>query len=478
VGAKLFLLVFVVLVINLGFLGFLNVRLHRQHLEAARRMSALRLADVVRRSTSHYMLRNDRDALRHIIETIGKEPGITRLRVIDSRGRVAFSTGSETAQRVLSTVTPIHNTPSCATAACHAHPATQDVLGVLELNLSLTEEDRNIRSASRQFAVQSALAIVLTLIAIGLFVWHFVHKPVRVLRAGTERLGQGDLGVQIPVSSKDELGALAKSFNAMSRELDDARARQMIHAEKLTSLGKLAAVVAHEINNPLSGILTYAKLLRKWIERGDALDVRAPEMRDALQLIENESRRCGEIVRNLLAFAREQPLNISDFDVNPVIQQCIKLIEHKLDLGNISANLELARDLPLVRGDAGQVEQLVLALVMNAIEAMPREGNLHIVTASPDGASVVIQIEDDGTGIAPDILPRLFEPFTTTKEEGKGVGLGLAISRAIVDRHHGRIEVKSELGKGTTFTITLPQSPLSARRGEGQGEGHPYQEVA
>jgi hypothetical protein len=157
VGAKLFLVLFVVLLLSLGALGFFNVRLHRRHLEAARRASALRLADVVRRSTSHYMLRNDREALRHIVETIGKEPGITRLRIVDSRGRVAFSTGIEDQQRVLSTVTPILNTPSCATAACHAHPASQKTLGVLELNLSLDEEDRNIRSVTWRFIAQSAL---------------------------------------------------------------------------------------------------------------------------------------------------------------------------------------------------------------------------------------------------------------------------------------------------------------------------------
>jgi signal transduction histidine kinase len=141
--------------------------------------------------------------------------------------------------------------------------------------------------------------------------------------------------------------------------------------------------------------------------------------------------------------------------VNHVVEQCIKLVEHKLDLGSIAANLELANDLPLVRGDAGQLEQLLLALVMNAIEAMPREGNLTITTASPDGASVVITVADDGIGIDAEILPRLFEPFATTKEQA-GLGLGLAISKAIVERHHGTISVKSKPGQGTMFTIALP----------------------
>ena len=502
VGAKLFAVVFLILCLNLGLLGYLNVRLHRRHLEAARLGAAERISGIVRRSTSYSMLRNDRDALHYIIQTLGREPGITRVRITDASGRVGFSTVPaeigrtvsvsraitappprifhESGERRLAVLTPILNEASCSSGACHAHPASQTRLGTLELNLSLAEADAGVRLASLQFITYSALAIFLTLCAIGLFVWRFVHRPVHMLREGTVRLGHGDLGVQLPVLSRDELGALARSFNRMSSQLQSAKEEsnawqqtleervqqktaelrraqdQMIQAEKLTSLGKLAAVVAHEINNPLSGILTYARLLRKWIERGDALEARAPEMRESLQLIENESRRCGEIVRDLLTFARVQPMNVSDFDVNRIVHATIKLVEHKLDLGNIAAHLELQHDLPLLRGDAGQIEQLLLAIVMNAIEAMPREGNLQIVTRADASGAIVIRIADDGAGIPPDILPHLFEPFTTTKEEGKGVGLGLAISRAIVDRHAGTISVRSEVGRGTAFTITLP----------------------
>jgi two-component system NtrC family sensor kinase len=501
-AAKLFLVVFVVLLLALGLLGYANIRLHRQHLEATRLAAAERMSDVVRRSTSYYMLRNDREALRHIVETIGQDRGIDRLRIMNHERRVAFSTRPEEigsivdipganlpsqstsfhsagGHRVLGVTTPILNSPTCASGACHAHPESQVLLGVLNLDLSLATADADVRKATMQFVGYSALTIVLTLVSIGLLVWYFIHEPVRRLRRGTIQLGSGQVGVQIPIRSSDELGGLAASFNEMSRQLEAAREEstalalaledrvhrktaelrraheQMIQVEKLSSLGKLAAVVAHEINNPLSGILTYAKLLRKWVERGDDLQSHATDMRDSLQLIENESRRCGEIVRNLLTFARVQPLNITDFDVNHIVRRTIKLVVHKLELGNIVPHLELAEDLPRMRGDAGQIEQLLLAIIMNAIEAMPREGNLKIVTSAGDD-TVTIRIADDGVGIAADILPRLFEPFMTTKEEGKGVGLGLAISRAIVDRHGGRIEASSQEGQGTTFTITLP----------------------
>ncbi|HET7707032.1 MAG TPA: ATP-binding protein [Thermoanaerobaculia bacterium] len=502
VGAKLFTLVFLVLLLSFGLLGYANVRLHRQQLEVADHANAARINEIIRRSTSYYMMRNDRAALRHTVETIGQQSAIVGLRIYSADGRVAFSTeeadvGARVEKlpsggtrifengeyRVMGIATPIMNTPSCSSAACHAHPAGQQLLGLLETKVSLAAADASVSAGTIQFVVYSAIAILLTLGATALFVWKFVHSPVRELRRGTERLAHGELGVQIPVRSRDEMGTLAVAFNDMSRELCDARneitawthtleervqrktselqraQEQMIQAEKLTSLGKLAAVVAHEINNPLSGILTYAKLMRKWVERGDDLSSRSAEMRDSLALIESESRRCGEIVRSLLMFARAAPMNVTDVDVNKVVRQCVKLVEHKLELGNIVCEMKLQDDLPPVRADGGQIEQLLLALVMNAIDAMPREGVLRLTTAT-EGAKVVMTVEDNGTGIDPALLPRLFEPFATTKEEGKGVGLGLAISQGIVERHHGKIAVDSEPGRGTKFTITLPAEVL------------------
>jgi two-component system NtrC family sensor kinase len=501
IGAKLFAVVFTVLLLTLAALGIATVRLQRLHFERARTASAERISEVIRNSTRYYMLRNDRVALQHIIQTLGSDPSIVNLRIAAPDGHVAFSTkapevGTRSTPapsgvrifqgrggRVLGIGTPIANSATCATAACHAHPASQQILGTLDLDLSLAAADADVRNTSVQFIAYSAVTIVITLLAIALVVWRIVHRPVHRLRLATERLAQGELGMQLPISSHDELGGLARSFNEMSVELHDAREQitawantlekrveeataelraaqdGMIQAEKLASLGKLAAVVAHEINNPLSGVLTYAKLLRKWIERGDGA-LHEAEMRDALQLIESETRRCGEIVRNLLTFARVTPMNVTEVDVNGVIKQCIKLVEHKLQLGNINPDLQLAENLPAVRGDTGQVEQLLLALIMNAIEAMPREGNLRIVTSAPEADNVVITVEDDGIGIPPALLPRLFDPFVTTKEDGKGTGLGLAICRSIIDRHRGKIEVKSEVGRGTAFTIRLPAAAV------------------
>lgn len=483
--AKLFAVMLGVLLLSLGALGFALTRLQRRYLEADRVASATRISEVVRRSTTYSMLHNDRAALQQIVSAIGASSGVLGLRIKDAQGTVAFSsTANEIGRnvasgfsrsRVLNLKTPILNAPTCASAACHAHSPQQKVLGELDIDLSLASADASVRQTTQQFAALAVLVIALTLGTTSVLLGRLVGAPVRALRDGTERLRRGELGVQIPVESCDELGALAWSFNSMSRQVEDARntleqrvqaktaelqiaQRQMIEAEKLTSLGKLAAVVAHEINNPLSGILCDAKLMRKWIERGDSLDAHTTDIRESLQLIESESRRCGELVRNLLTFARVPAMNITDVDLNHLVHQCIKLVSHKMALGNIDAHLQLDEMLPPVRGDAGQLEQLFLALIMNAIDAMPREGELRVNTRT-SGLNAIVQIIDNGTGIDPSLFPRLFDPFVTTKEVGKGVGLGLAISRSIVDRHQGSIDVQSAPGKGTTFTITLPVIP-------------------
>jgi two-component system NtrC family sensor kinase len=239
----------------------------------------------------------------------------------------------------------------------------------------------------------------------------------------------------------------------------------------MASLGKMAAVVAHEVNNPLSGILTYAKLLRKWVANGQVEHEKRDEAMQSLELIAAESRRCGELIKNLLSLSRTAPMNVKSTDLHQVIDCCLLLVRHQLDLTGIELQLKLDDDLPRVPCDPEQIEQVLLALIMNAVDAMPHGGNLWIETRlNHDETEIDIQVRDDGSGIAPDVLPQIFEPFMTTKERGRGVGLGLAISRGIVERHNGRIEVESRLGQGTTFTVTLPvQATASSLVGVDEG---------
>jgi two-component system NtrC family sensor kinase len=518
-SAKLNILLLGAMVVIFALLGYLNVRLHRQHLEQNTLLSAERVSDVIKHSTTDYMLRNDQEGMYQSIKTMASEPGVEKIRIFDQEGRITYTTDSaeqnhvvdKTAEacyachaqsqplarlkrpdrfriyrnsagtRILGIITPIENQPTCSNAACHAHPTEQKILGVLDTNLSLAKADVQVAESSRRMIVYTACALLLIALLSWFFVWQVVGHPVKALERGTERLAAGDLGYQIDVRSQDEIGELAHSFNDMSRQLHaehtenvawthtleqrvEQKTRELkrahehaLHTEKMASIGKMAAVLAHEINNPLSGILTYAKLLHKWIDREDGGRAHRQEICESLDLIASESRRCGDLVKNLLTFSRTTPMNLQPASLNQVVDRSLRLVQHQLDLAGIQVQLQLDPDLPPVLCDAAQIEQVILALVMNALDAMPQGGNLWLVTSfshEPDQARIVVR--DDGLGIPPEILPRIFEPFLTTKETGRGVGLGLAISHSILERHSGSIVVHSEVGRGTTFTLTLP----------------------
>jgi two-component system, NtrC family, sensor kinase len=518
-SAKLISLLLLVMIGIFGLLGYLNIRLHRQHLEAATLTSAERVSDVIKRSTSYYMLRNDREGMYHAMATMADEPGMVRVRIFDQEGRISYSSdpsevghivdkGAEACygcharsqtlarlnrpdrfriyrdgkgQRILGVITPIENQAGCSNGECHAHPAGQQVLGVLDTNLSLAAADTQLGQASRRMLAYTLIALLDISLLSWLFVWRLVGQPLRHLKDGTKELADGNLGYQLKVESRDEVGELATSFNCMSLQLRaaneeivawaktleervDQKTRELkrahehvLHVEKMATIGKMAAVVAHEINNPLSGILTYAKLLRRWIERGEVETSKRQDAEQCLDLIADESRRCGDLVKNLLTFSRTAPMNVQTTDLNSVVDRSVRLIAHQLKLNGVEVHPDLPQDLPRIQCDSGQIEQVVLALVMNAIDAMPHGGNLWLSTRlRADSSEVEIRVRDDGSGIPPDVLPQIFEPFLTTKETGKSVGLGLAVSQNIVEGHRGRIEVESELGKGTTFTVTLP----------------------
>lgn len=518
-SAKLISLLLLVMTGIFALLGYLNIHLHRQHLEAATLTSAERVSDVIKRSTSYYMLRNDREGMYHAMATMADEPGIVRVRIFDNEGRISYSSdtaevghivdkGAEACygchvqsqplaklnrpdrfriyrdgkgQRILAVITPIENQPACSNAACHAHPPEQQVLGVLDANLSLAKTDAQLAQTSRRMVAYTLFALIDISVLTWLFVWRLVGQPIKRLTSGTRELADGNLGYQLEVDSSDEAGELATSFNRMSLQLRsanevivawartleqrvDQKTRELkrahehvLHVEKMATIGKMAAVVAHEINNPLSGILTYAKLIRKWIERGEAQGSKRADAEQCLNLIADESRRCGDLVKNLLTFSRSSPMNRQSTDVNTVVDRSIRLIAPQLEIKNVEVHADLNPDLPRVQCDPGQIEQVVLALSINAIDAMPHGGNLWIATRACDGAEEIeIEVRDDGFGIPDEILPRIFEPFLTTKEGGKSVGLGLAVSHNIIERHSGKIEVQSKQGQGTTFKVTLP----------------------
>lgn len=518
------------MVIIFSVLGYQIIRLHRENLEEATYAAGDRITETIKRSTRYGMLHNRSDVTHQIVGSIGSQPGIEKVSIFNKAGEIKFSTDEteistrvdknaeachachererETAQpgnsiphqlsraertrifsdqfgrRVLSVINPIENEPSCSNSGCHAHSPETKVLGMINVRMSLETVDLAINQSRRRMLVDLFLATSLLSVVFAGLIWWMVHKPVHRLIVGTKRVASGDLDYKIRISSGDEVGKLATSFNRMTGELKRANDEindwtktleervaaktvqlqqahdQVVRVERLASIGKLAAIVAHEINNPLAGILVYAKLLLKRLNREGGSKKEDDEGRRFLEIIADESARCGEIVKGLLQFSRQSKTNPEPSDINEIVQESLRLVHHKLELANIRIDLLLDESLGRVVCDAQQIKQALVALLINACEAIHQDdGVITIETRRLLVRGLTeIRISDTGIGMDQETRQHIFEPFFTTKEQGKGVGLGLAVVYGIVTSHAGDIEVKSEPGKGTTFVIKLPDN--------------------
>ena len=499
--------------------AYFQQRLEQRHLETLVNISAVRVAEIVRSSARHAMMENDRERLYTQIRDLGREPGIRLLRIISEEGLVRHSTEAseigrvvdknaeacygchaqsqpltalnakdrtrtfleKNGSRTLAVILPIENSPDCSNAACHAHPASRKILGVIDAHLALDAVDGQLlehRAQMMGFTV--AAALVVTLSGVG-FVFIFVYRPVRELIYGTLKFARGEMAYRIHVESSDELGLLAQSLNHMAEELSQAysqlqewarrleeRVREktaeletahkgMIQSEKLVSLGKLAATVAHEVNNPLFGMLTYARLTMKEVGKAGLSPEATARVTEYQQIIERESKRCGELMKNLLAFARQAPPQQSVTQLNVVADRARALMTHQYELAQIELRMDLDPALPETYCDAGQMQQVLIILLANACDAIGRGGSVTLGTrALPGGEGVLLSVRDNGPGISEEIQSQIFEPFFSTKDDQHRTGLGLAVARGIVERHGGTITVESVPGQGAEFRVRLP----------------------
>jgi len=248
-----------------------------------------------------------------------------------------------------------------------------------------------------------------------------------------------------------ELNAAYQKLNEYTQQLKDNQ-EQLIQSEKLSSLGQLAASIAHEVNNPLSGVLTYTQLLTKRINSDKFSKESAL---DYLSKMESELTRSTRLVRNLLDFARQSAPELVETDLNDIINRALELTAHSAQLNKVEVVKELDPSLPKLTADPNQLQQVCTNLIVNAIQAMPQGGKLTLLTSLGKG-QLKMEVQDTGYGIAPENMRKLFTPFFSTKKEVKGVGLGLAVSYGIIQRHRGKIDVQSVEGKGSTFTVYLP----------------------
>ncbi|MDP3544507.1 MAG: ATP-binding protein [Elusimicrobiota bacterium] len=616
IGFKLTGAVAATALVTISVFAYVSIRSHERSLLAEVERHANQLSEAVKSGTEYDMLGNQRERIHQSITRVGNQSSIERIRVMNKSGAVIYS--SDAAEigknvdkqaescflchsagrplerleikertrvfrlqpggpRTLGIINPIYNAPSCWTAACHAHPRSQVVLGVLDVTLPLTAIDREIRRAQLEVVIFALSAILALSVIVAFLVKRWVDVPVADLLAATQRVAGGDLRYTIEEKSDDELGMLARSFNNMTAKLSEARL-QLFQSDKLASLGRLAAGVAHEINNPLTGVLTYSSFLLKRTKA-------QPELQEDLKVIVRETLRSREIVKSLLDFARQSVPKKTEADVNEIVARAATVVESQLALNHVKLVLVPDRSIPKAAVDANQIQQVFINLFVNASDAIgPKGGTITVSSAAlslspvgitqikkaqcpkrhslvegevridgkpsvrlkarhdgnegfiylnsmygmgghhygipvddkkelalacPECSSSLIQpnrecprcgapvyafespprglvegcsrkgcpwqrwedvdatgakefvevrVHDDGCGIAKEHLPKIFEPFYSTKGQ-TGTGLGLSVIWGIVDNHNGSIAVESEAGAGTTFVLRLPVKP-------------------
>ncbi len=614
IGLKLILIVSLTVVIIIGIYSCFKIKSQSEILLAEVERHANQLSETVKNSTRYGMLLNQREYVDEIIKTIGKDPAIDNIRIYNKEGEIIYSTNPDDVgkmldkkaescyachaenkplerlttkertrifrlrpdlPRVMGIINPIYNERSCWEADCHAHSKNATVLGVLDVTISLAEVDKQITRNEIQELLFAVISIASIGLIIGLFVKRWVDKPVKELVKATNQVAAGNLNYEIKAISNDELGYLAKSFNNMTKKLNEIH-QQLLQSDKMALLGKLAAGVAHEINNPLTGVLTYSSYLLKRTKDN-------PEFQEDLNVIVRETLRSREIVKSLLDFSRQSTPKKSKIDINDIINKVGAVVHNQLNINKIKLVKQLDETLPKITADANQIQQVILNLILNAIDAignnggtitiktskttLPPKGMVHIKAAlcpknhnlidnehkigglpsikikmrsgenegflyldpiygrsnhyfglpleknepikllcsvcdiqlldktekcplcggpvykieiptqgylegcasfkddwqrweeidkEGDKKFVEIQISDTGCGIQQEYIHKIFEPFFTTKGQ-KGTGLGLSVVWGIVDNHDGTINVQSEVGKGTTFSIKLPE---------------------
>jgi two-component system NtrC family sensor kinase len=613
IGVKLTFSVVLTILVVIAIFAYFNIQSENKSLLTEVERAAHQYSEHLKSDMGYDMLHNDRRRIQDDVRRIGKQGTIDGIRVFNKEGEVIYSsesteigkmvdikaatcfrchlTGSPVkllekqehmrifrpdldSPRQLGIINPIYNEPSCWTAACHEHPESQTVLGVLDVTMPLTKVDQNIRRSQMAIVVLAVSAIIILSVIIGFLVRWWIDRPVQDLLTATRQVAGGNLNYRVEVKREDELGQLAKSFNSMTDNLADARL-QLFQSDKLASLGRLAAGVAHEINNPLTAVLTNSSFLLKR-SKGQ------PEISDDLQIIVSETIRCREIVKSLLDFARQTVPKKRKADINEIISRAETVVENQLSMNQVELVMDLDATLPNVTVDANQIQQVFINLMVNASDAIGEDGGTinitsKAITLGPEGtlqikralcrkrhdlvdrkvqidakpaismryrkkeqtgiihlnpmygsndhrlgdmptlgedvklqcpdcsASLIadgelcprcgspiyafevplkglvqgclqngcgwhrweqadsawndeyveVRVTDNGCGIPRSQLPKLFEPFTTTKGQ-KGTGLGLAVTWGIVDNHNGTISVESEVDVGTTFIIRIP----------------------
>jgi two-component system NtrC family sensor kinase len=505
--------------------GIIFRSVHEQYLNTVIRQNGNNIGSIVEGALYQSMLTNDKGALQSTLDVIHTMSGIDEVNMYDNHDRLVYSSfSSDTAShgnpncinchtdinsmfslkeksyriidvkstcsmnqtekgyRQLMIRSPILNERSCYTSSCHAHEASDEVLGSLLIKIPLSDLDKAVRKSSTEFfllAIFTTLALATILI---IFTSKKIKNPLNAIIKASEAVAKGDNSTRLEIKPNqlDDMRMVSSAFNDMldninkasielqnwshqleykvqrkSEELLEAQ-NELIHIEKIASLGKLSSSVAHEINNPLSGVLTYTKLVHKQLSKVEMDETVKQSMLKHLKVIETETKRCGDIVKGLLDFSRKDQENFNNQHLNKVLKDTFDLMAHQMKMENIVFTSDFSAQSDLVYCSENQIKQACVAMLVNASEAVIENGEVHIRTFNPDKDNIRIEIVDNGSGISPDDIPHIFEPFFSAKHKTSGIGLGLAIAHGIIVSHKGKIDVDSKLGKGTLISVILP----------------------
>ncbi|HCY74865.1 MAG TPA: two-component sensor histidine kinase [Ignavibacteriales bacterium] len=425
IGFRLIFVVALTSLIIIGVFAYFNVKAQSNSLITEVERHANQLAETVISSTRYDMMLNQRERIQQTINSIGTQPKIRDVRIINKIGEIIYSSDSTNinkmvdkraescyachaedkpleqisitartrifkvhpdSNRVIGIISPIYNEKSCWQAECHAHPKNQKVLGVLDVSISLADVDKTILRSEWEIVIFALVAILAVGLLIGYFVRKWVSLPVNDLLGGTQQVSAGNLNYTIKDLGDDEIGKLGHSFNNMTKKLSEAR-MQLFQSDKMASLGRLAAGVAHEINNPLTGVLTYSSFLLKRTKDN-------PEFQEDLKVIVRETLRSREIVKSLLDFSRQSIPKKSSADLNEIIDKAISVIENQLSLNKVKIEKHSEPGIPNLTVDANQMQQVFINLFVNASDAMEMTGGtvnikLHRITLSPYGTTQI-----------------------------------------------------------------------------------------
>lgn len=425
ISVKLIVAVGITTLLIISIFAYFNLKAQSDVLLDEFERHANQLSETIKKSTHSSMLQNEREQIYSIIHTIGEEPSIRKIRIFNKDGEIIYSNDSTLigqmvdkkaescyachavdkpleklpitqrtrifklnpdSSRIMGVMNPIYNEPSCWNSDCHFHPESQKVLGVLDITIYLNQLDEAEKRGTIRIIVFAITSVILLSVIIGVFVRKWIHEPINQLLEATDEVGAGNLNYSLRGLGNDEFGILERAFNRMTKKIAEAR-MQLFQSDKMASLGRLAAGVAHEINNPLTGVLTYSSFLLKRTKN-------MPEIHEDLKVIVRETKRSREIVKGLLDFARQSVPKKNEANINEIIENALSVVANQLQLKYIKLIKEFKKDLPNITVDANQMQQVFLNLIVNASDAIEGEnGEIRISTSlinlSPYGISAI-----------------------------------------------------------------------------------------